>query len=105
MSNTKLSQRFWLINCNLLQKCILETQSAFLIGKHATNNIIIVKEVVHHMSQVQRKKKICTIKLDICKSYDTLSWNFLQNCLMNMGFNRDVITQLMNCVTAVQFKL
>lgn len=61
----------------LLAKCISPVQGAFLPSKRTKENIIIVKVVLHVMSQPHRKKKYCPIKVAIKKAYDSLSWAFL----------------------------
>jgi hypothetical protein len=57
-------------------KCILpqivsESQSAFVLGRLITNNILVTFETLHHMHhQKKRKFGSMAFKLDISKAYD-----------------------------------
>lgn len=45
------------------------------------------------------------IKLDVEKAYDTISWEFLQACLIQLGFHSDFVEKLMVCITSVRYKV
>ncbi|GKF53407.1 RNA-directed DNA polymerase, eukaryota, reverse transcriptase zinc-binding domain protein, partial [Tanacetum coccineum] len=42
----------------------------------------------------------CTFKVDIQKAYDTVSWDFLETCLLSFGFH-----QTMVCLKSASFSI
>lgn len=87
----------------LLHRFISNNQGAFMPGRKANDNVVIAKEMVHMMSQKHRKRHICALKLDVHKAYNTISWNFLKTCLLNLGFSSQFFTRIMNCVSSISF--
>lgn len=51
-----------------------------------------------------RVKKI-TIKVDIAKTFDTLSWDFLLNCLKGLNLSEILIGWLKECICITSFTL
>ena len=44
-----------------------------------------------------RKKGYGALKIDICKAYDRVSWEFLKAVLISMNFNDSWIQWIMEC--------
>lgn len=57
------------------------------------------------MAQKIRKRKICAIRLDIHKAYDTISWDFLRTCLSYLGFTPALTSCTMSCVSSVLYRV
>ena len=58
---------------------ISPTQSAFVLGRMITDNVLVAYETLHTMhSQKKGKKGSLALKLDISKVYDRVEWPFLQ---------------------------
>ncbi|GJW49124.1 RNA-directed DNA polymerase, eukaryota, reverse transcriptase zinc-binding domain protein [Tanacetum coccineum] len=64
-----------------LNKVVSINQSAFIPGKHIQDNILLTQELF-------RGYKRCAMKIDIQKAYDTVSWKFLEDVLLKVGFHR-----------------
>ncbi|XP_048494582.1 uncharacterized protein LOC125494804 [Beta vulgaris subsp. vulgaris] len=47
----------------------------------------------------------CTIKLDLMKAYDSLSWDFLKELLQGLGFPDKFVNWVMICVTSPSYTL
>lgn len=57
------------------------------------------------MGQSRQKKKFCAIKLDIQRAYDTMSWDFMEQYLSNLGFHQTFINLIMLCVSLVTYRV
>ena len=45
------------------------------------------------------------MKVDIAKAYDTVSWSFLNNILIQFGFHSKMVNWIMKCVSTATFTL
>ena len=45
------------------------------------------------------------VKLDVQKAYETISWPFLEACLIKLGFHSTFVVRIMKCVSSVQYKV
>nr|KYP63874.1 Retrovirus-related Pol polyprotein LINE-1 [Cajanus cajan]KYP63887.1 Retrovirus-related Pol polyprotein LINE-1 [Cajanus cajan] len=61
-------------------------QCSFVPNRHTNDNIIITQEVIHSMNHKKGKKGWMAIKIDLEKAYDRLSWNFIKETLLDIGF-------------------
>lgn len=83
----------------LMSRCISDIQEAFIQVRRPTENILIAKELL------TQEKKYCAVKLDIKKAYDKLSWTFLRDCLLHMGFNHSITDRILTCVSTVTYRV
>lgn len=60
---------------------ISPNQKRFVPGRQITCNILIYQEVLHTMHTKKVCKRIMTIKMDLKKAYDMLSWRFIRDTL------------------------
>ncbi|GJR87109.1 RNA-directed DNA polymerase, eukaryota, reverse transcriptase zinc-binding domain protein [Tanacetum coccineum] len=82
--------------CNVIYKCISKiltsriknglnksvnlNQSAFIHGRSIQDNILLTQELLKGYNRKGGSKR-CSLKIDIAKAYDTVSWEFLRNIL------------------------
>ncbi|VFQ94140.1 unnamed protein product [Cuscuta campestris] len=60
-----------------------------------------VKDVVFDIDYaIRRSTPSCMIKLDITKAYDTVSWRFLEDVMLALGFPSRFVALVMECVTS-----
>lgn len=87
-----------------LPKLIGASQSVFVLGRNITHNISLAHELV---AGYKRKffTQRCLMKIDICKAYDMVNWNFLKNALELFGFPNVFIKWVLACVTPARFSL
>ncbi|KAK7245383.1 hypothetical protein RIF29_40223 [Crotalaria pallida] len=107
--------------CNVVYKCntkiianrlkpfmndwISPQQVGFIPGRNIQDNIIIAQELIHSMKRMKRKKSFMTIKFDLEKAYDRLSWGFIRKCLSELNLPACLINLIMNCIITSSFKL
>lgn len=90
----------------LLTEIIAPEQSAFVGGRQIQDNIFIVQEVLHQLRTRTRKKMFqAVLKLDMKKAYDRVEWDFLEACLLRIGFDEKWVRWVMQCVTTVTFSV
>lgn len=90
----------------LMPDIVAKEQSAFIGDRQIQDNIFIVQEVLHQLKvRTQRKKFQAILKLDTQKAYDRVEWDFLQGCMIRMGFNEKWVGWIMQCVTTVSFSV
>ncbi|GKC99545.1 RNA-directed DNA polymerase, eukaryota, reverse transcriptase zinc-binding domain protein, partial [Tanacetum coccineum] len=84
-----------IIDCN---------QSAFILGRQISDNILLAQEFVNGYSCKGGALK-CAFKVDIEKAYDTVSWDFLKTALIKFGFHASMIKWIMVCLTTASFSI
>ena len=90
----------------VLPHIISPTQSAFVLGRLITDNVLVAYETLHTMHARQKGKKgSLALKLDISKAYDCVEWQFLQKIMEKMGFPAVWIDRVMSCVTTPSFSI
>ena len=82
----------------LIDKLISHFQNAFIQERSITDNILLAHEIIDSMKKKRgRKKGYGALKIDICKAYDRVSWEFLKAVLISMNFNDSWIQWIMEC--------
>lgn len=51
------------------------------------------------------KREVLAVKLDFNKAYDRVQWDFLEEVMIRMGFNRDWVHLIMQVVTTVSYSI
>lgn len=88
--------------CNIIYKCITKiiairmkkvlkslvskNQSAFISGRSIQNNIMLAHEIVRNYHRSNGSPR-CSLKVDLGKAYDTVSWEAIMLCLQIIGFH------------------
>ena len=90
----------------ILPQIISPTQSAFVLGRLITDNVLVASEALHTMHG-RRKGKIGTLamKLDISKAYDRIEWDFLKRIMLKLGFPDVWVDRVMSCVISPSFSV
>ncbi|KAJ1704151.1 hypothetical protein LUZ63_003930 [Rhynchospora breviuscula] len=79
-----------------LTKVISKEQNAFLRGRCISENIILVKEVLHSFSRSDFKHKTFMLKADINKAFDKLDWNFLERAMRYLNIPEKIISIMLS---------
>ena len=90
----------------VLHEIISPTQSAFVLNRLITDNIIIGYECLHKIRHSKSKKKgLVALKLDISKAYDRVEWLFLKHTMERLGFFDKWIRLLIDYIIAPSFSI
>lgn len=81
----------------ILLDLIVPNQTAFVKGRLLLENTVLAGELVNGYHKNSNSKRI-TIKVDIAKAFDTLSWSFLFSCLEGIVVPPLFIRWLRACV-------
>lgn len=66
---------------------------------------ISLYNILHKEIAKLRKKWYPSLKLDEEKGYDTLSWEYLEQFLLQISFSTCFISYMMTCVSSVQYRV
>ncbi|XP_061367655.1 uncharacterized protein LOC133310701 [Gastrolobium bilobum] len=80
----------------IMTKLISPNQCSFVLGRHSAYNIVIMQEVVHSMRMKKGKKAWMAVKLNLEKAYDCLSWDFIQQTLVDIGLPSIIVNVINN---------
>ena len=86
----------------ILPSLILPSQTAFVQGRLLLENTVLASELINGYHKNNGVKKI-TIKVDIAKAFDTLSWDFLFTCLHGLGLPDQMLHWLRSCICKTSF--
>ena len=85
---------------------ILEAQSAFVLERLITNNIMIAFEINHFLKRkTQGKDDVAALKIDISKAYDNVYWSFLRKIMEKLGFSQRWVYLVMIYEETVGYKI
>ena len=88
----------------VLDKCISDSQLAFVPERSILDNAMAAIEIIHYMkSKVKGKKGDVALKLDISKAYDMIDWSYLRGIMTKMGFSDQWVKWIMMCVETVDY--
>lgn len=90
----------------ILPSIISKSQSAFILGRLITDNVVAAFEVNHWMHmKTQGKMGFSALKLDMTKAYDRVEWNFLRDMMRKMGFANKWVEWVYVCVSRVKYSV
>ena len=90
----------------MLKNIISETQSAFIVERLITDNILIAYESLHHMkTSYTGKTGFKALKLDMSKAYDRVEWVFLEKILLKLGFHISWVSLIIECISTVSYSI
>ena len=86
----------------LLKDLIMPNQTAFVEGRLLVENTVLTSELVNGYHRNKGSKKI-TVKVDIAKAFDTLSWDFLFTALESLNLPPAYTRLLRACIYTTSF--
>ncbi|GKB17042.1 RNA-directed DNA polymerase, eukaryota, reverse transcriptase zinc-binding domain protein [Tanacetum coccineum] len=87
-----------------LNQVVEENQSAFVLGRAITDNILLSQELLKGYSCINGPKRY-SFKIDIRKAYDTVNWGFIEDILRQFGFPNLMIGWIMTCISTLKFTI
>jgi hypothetical protein len=90
----------------ILPHVISANQSAFILGRLISSNIVVAYETLHNMhTRMWSKVGYMGIKLDMSKAYDRVEWVFLEVIMRKMEFSEVWVKLIMECVCSVSYSI
>ncbi|XP_070026137.1 uncharacterized protein [Nicotiana sylvestris] len=74
------------------------------VKRKISDNIFLAQELVKSYTRENVSPR-CMIKIDIQKAYDSVEWVYLEQMLDEMGFPRQFISWVLECVTTVNYSI
>ena len=88
----------------LLFHVISENQSAFVLGRAISDNVLITHEVIHYLKTSKAKQRVfMVVKTDMSKAYDRLELEFIRRVLLRLGFHVKWVQWIMACINSVTY--
>ena len=86
----------------ILPNLILPSQTAFVKDRLLVENTTLASELVNGYHKNKGEKRT-TIKVDIAKAFDTLSWDFLLSCLQGLQLPPKFFSWIKDCICTTSF--
>lgn len=83
--------------------CVSPSQCAFVPGREISENVILLREVIHSFRMKAYKNEDFCLKLDLSKAFDRMSWSFLRELLPRYGWPLEFVNLVMNCVESAEY--
>ncbi|GLT73885.1 hypothetical protein SLA2020_457150 [Shorea laevis] len=67
-------------------------------------NVLLAQEVVKHYHKPQLSPR-CALKIDLMKAFDSVSWDFIFQVLISLGFPTHFVNLLKICISTTMFSI
>jgi hypothetical protein len=85
--------------------CISRAQSAFIPGREISENVILLREVLHSFGLPSYKNKEFCLKVDLSKPFDRMDWDFIRLLMPIYNFPLKFAKWVMGCIESAQFTI
>lgn len=79
----------------MLNELMGPLQGSFIPGRGTKDNIILAQEVMHTLHTHKKGGGLVSLKIDLEKAYDRISWDFLPATLYDFGFPPYIVQLIM----------
>lgn len=85
--------------------CVSFAQYAFVPGRNISDNVILLREVLHSFQLKGYNRKEFFLKADLSKAFDRMDWSYLQTVMTLYGFPVRLIGWIMECIESAEFSV
>lgn len=83
---------------------VISSNQGVFIAKSISDNVLLAQELVRDYHKEKGKAR-CTLKVDIMKAYDSISWDFILHCLSCFGASSNFFGWVRECITSPRFSV
>ena len=76
-------------------------QTAFMLGRKGTDNMIIAQEIIHSLGKKKGIVGYMALKINLAKEYDKIEWSFIKGMLTRVNLPTNLRDIIMSCVSTV----
>jgi hypothetical protein len=87
-----------------LEDIISLNQGAFIPNRSIAENILLAQEIVSDYHKDSGRPR-CTLKVDLMKAYDSISWAFILHCLRCFGAPLRFVKWIKECISSPCFTI
>lgn len=114
--STKMTDFCPISVCNLLYKIISKfiarkiqlwmdfliskLQTTFVPSREISENIILLREILHSFKTVKNREREFLMKVDLAKAFDRVDWEYMFALLLVYGFSPTMCAWIRACVTS-----
>lgn len=84
---------------------ISKSQTAFVPGREISENIILLREILHSFKSTKNGDGEFVLKADLAKAFDRVDWTYLFTLLPVYGFSPTMCRWIEACVTSSKFTI
>ncbi|XP_078157460.1 uncharacterized protein LOC144553235 [Carex rostrata] len=84
---------------------ISHSQTAFISGREISENIVLLREVIHSFSLRSSKQQSFAFKADLAKAFDSVRWEYFFKLLPLCGFPQRMCGWIQECVRSAKFTI
>ena len=75
-------------------------QASFVLGRKASDNVILTQEIIHTISTSKSKSELMALKIDLEKAFNRMEWSFIYHIICWFKFPKDWVDLIMSCITS-----
>ncbi|KAK9058051.1 hypothetical protein SSX86_022891 [Deinandra increscens subsp. villosa] len=80
-----------------LDLVVCNNQFAFVPRRQISDNGLLTQELMRNYHRKSGARRLA-VKIDLQKAYDTVSYSFLKECLVNFGYHPRMVAWIMKCL-------
>lgn len=88
-----------------MNSIISHAQTAFIPGREISENIILLREIIHSFEKKNSNSYSFAFKADLAKAFDSVRWEFLFYLLPLYGFPQKFCKWIEACVKSAKFTI
>lgn len=89
----------------LIPSLVFPNQVAFTPGRDISDQVILMREILHSFSQSSFREKAFCLKSNLSKAFDRMSWSFVEKALLVQSLPPNFVKRIMACVRSACFTI